>query len=285
MKTKWSEGLYVFFLVLLFPLIPFQRFLNCRLKTTYYTIPSKKLPASFDGVRILQISDLHNTQLGKDSLTLLSEIKKAAPDVIVVTGDLVEYCSAENNRKSLEIMKETVKIAPVYYVTGNHEFKTTGYEALEADLKTVGVKVTDDRRIVWARGGEKIVLYGLKDYKSSLKKLPKAERNSRLNERLQALKGKKEEFSVLLSHRPELFGLYAQNGFDLIFCGHAHGGQIRIFNRGIVAPNQGLFPRYTAGIYTKAASRMVVSRGLGNSAFPFRINNDPELVVVTLKRE
>ncbi|WP_455769208.1 metallophosphoesterase [Marinilactibacillus psychrotolerans] len=90
-------------------------------------------------------------------------------------------------------------------------------------------------------------------------------------------------FKVLLSHRPELFETYAAHGFDLVFSGHAHGGQFRLpFIGGLIAPNQGLFPEYTAGIYSKKQTRMIVSRGLGNSVIPIRINNRPELVIVTL---
>jgi predicted MPP superfamily phosphohydrolase len=93
-----------------------------------------------------------------------------------------------------------------------------------------------------------------------------------------------EDYTVLLSHRPELFDVYVQNGVDLVLSGHAHGGQFRVpFLGGLVAPNQGLFPQYDGGVYKSGKTTMIVSRGIGNSAFPFRINNRPELVIVELK--
>lgn len=117
-----------------------------------------------------------------------------------------------------------------------------------------------------------------------MKGKPKAEIHKVVAAKLKALKGQTEGYTVLLSHHPELFELYAESGYNLVFCGHAHGGQIRLpFIGGIISPNQGLFPKYTAGIYRKGDTKMVVSRGLGNSAFPLRINNFPEIVKITLE--
>ena len=93
-----------------------------------------------------------------------------------------------------------------------------------------------------------------------------------------------DAFTVLLSHRPEFFDLYVQQGFPLVLSGHAHGGQIRLpFLGGILAPGQGFFPEYDSGLYTDETTSMVVSRGLGNSVFPFRLNNPPEIIIITLK--
>jgi predicted MPP superfamily phosphohydrolase len=95
-----------------------------------------------------------------------------------------------------------------------------------------------------------------------------------------------EEFTLLLSHRPEMFDTYVEKDVDLVFSGHAHGGQFRIpFVGGVFAPNQGLFPKYDSGIYSEGNTTMVVSRGIGNSAFPFRINNRPEVILVELDTE
>lgn len=94
----------------------------------------------------------------------------------------------------------------------------------------------------------------------------------------------KTTYSILLSHRPELFEVYAKNNIDLILSGHAHGGQFCLpLIGGLLAPNQGLFPKYDSGIYTQENTNMVVSRGIGNRLFPFRFNNCPEVILIELK--
>lgn len=283
MRIKWKKYLYGFFLVVLFPLLPFRRLFD-RLTVTEYTVRSSKLPPAFDGFCFAQISDLHNKRFGKDHESLYAAVKSVAPDVVAITGDLIDA-----NRTNVEAAKKAVRavsaIAPVYYVTGNHESKSEEYPVLESELKKIGVFLSDDKSVLLKKEGASIQLSGLREYKFTMKKMPRDIRNERLNEKLQVLKGEDDLFSVLLTHRPELFDLYAKNGFDLILCGHAHGGQIRFKNKGLIAPDQGFFPQYTAGIYEKENSRMIVGRGLGNSAFPFRINNPPEITVIRLKRE
>ena len=235
------------------------------------------VPSGFCGYRILQISDLQNKVYGKKHNKILSKIKKMNPHIILITGDLLD-----RNRTNIEEVKifisSIVKIAPVYFVSGNHEHQAPdgAWNTLYDLLISQGVHVMDNKKSVIERNGDRIELLGLAD--KSI--------NPRYIEVLSTLVGedKKKPFQILLSHRPELLAEYAESEVDLVFCGHAHGGQIRLpWIGGIFAPHQGFFPKLTEGIHKKNKTSMVISRGLGNSTFPIRIFNRPELVEVTLE--
>jgi hypothetical protein len=282
-RIKWKKYLYAIFLVVLFPFAICLYWLNYLLQVTHICIKDKKIPESFDGFVIAHISDLHNAKFGKGEEKLLSALRAEKPDIIAVTGDLID-ANRTNVDRAMEFIDGAVKIAPVYYVTGNHEAKTNDFEPLRMRMKAAGVHFLDDGITQIRRGDGVISLLGLKEYKFFLRGRPKKEILRILGEKLKGMTSGKGGYKILLSHRPELFDLYAGAGIDLSLCGHAHGGQIRI-PFGVIAPNQGLFPRYTSGIYKTGDSVMEVSRGLGNSAFPLRINNTPEIVIVKLKHE
>ena len=177
---------------------------------------------------------------------------------------------------ALGFAKDAVTIAPVYYVTGNHEtaLPQQQYEQLMEGLETAGVTVLANDAVTVTYHGEEITVVGLSDPASMA-----ASRLSRLTD-------KEERYVILLAHRPDFFEEYAEGGADLVFSGHAHGGQFRLpFIGGLMAPDQGLFPKYDAGLYRDGNTSMVVSRGLGNSIIPFRINNRPEIILVELKAD
>jgi len=238
---------------------------------THYDYTSTEIPVEFDGFTILQVSDLHNKEFGKDQEVLVSLTKEIAPDIIVITGDLIDS-NHTDIEAAMDYIRQAVVIAPVYFVTGNHEMWSEEYTTLAADLEKSGVVILDNKSIILTKNGGEISLLGL----------PDGDVISKESEVVLASAGK--EFCILLSHRPELLNEYALENADLVLAGHAHGGQFRIpCLGGLFAPDQGLFPKYTSGIYTKADTAMVVSRGLGNSVIPVRIFNRPELVVVTLR--
>ena len=206
------------------------------------------------------------------------------PDIIVITGDLIDQ-RKYNLETAMIFIRGAVKIAPVYYVSGNHEAWSGHYEIIKQSLIEAGVTVLDNDRSDIKRGENTIKLLGVSD-PDFLTSSYLEETNASLLE--ETLKGwateENESFNVLLSHRPELFDVYQAANLDLVFSGHAHGGQIRLpFVGGFVAPDQGLFPKYTSGSYTEGATTMFVSRGLGNSIVPQRLFNRPEIVVVTLR--
>ena len=257
---------------------------NTALELNTYTISSSKLPQSFDGYRIAHVSDLHNAEMGKDNEKLLTILRDADPDMIAITGDLIDSRST-NVEIALNFIREAVKIAPCYYVIGNHEARVNEYDELKSGMESAGVIVLEDAQTEISLDGDTITLIGVNDPSYQTDYLF-GDSETVMNTKLEELRTENGEFTVLLSHRPELFDAYTDHGMDLVLSGHAHGGQFRLpFIGGVVAPNQGLFPEYDAGIYTEGNTNMLVSRGVGNSILPFRINNRPEVILIELQAE
>ena len=255
---------------------------NTALELNTYTVSSAKLPQGFDGYRIAHVSDLHNAEMGKDNEKLLTILRDADPDMIAITGDLIDSRST-NVEIALNFIREAVKIAPCYYVTGNHEARVNEYGELKAGMEAAGVTVLEDAKFEISIDGETIMLIGVNDPSYQTDYLF-GDSETVTNTKLEELHSEKDGYTILLSHRPELFDTYADHGIDLVLSGHAHGGQFRLpFIGGVVAPNQGLFPEYDAGMYTEGNTNMLVSRGVGNSFLPFRINNRPEVILIELQ--
>ena len=249
---------------------------------TRYNYKNEKLPDKFKGYKILHISDFHNKNFhGR----LIGKIKEMKPDIIVITGDLID-----RRKTNLDIVtnfiKELVKIAPAYYVSGNHEQLSVHYGKFKEILNNFKVINLDDIYTRIDREGRSIGLIGIADPAINANEKTYLFENNEgyVRNKLHHLtKNLKTDFNILLSHRPELLNIYKEFKIDLVFSGHAHGGQIRIpLIGGILSPNQGFFPRFAEGIHKEGSTSIVISRGLGNSLFPFRIFNRPDLVVVTL---
>lgn len=249
---------------------------------TELEVVSERLPGNFDGFKIVQLSDLHSKSFGKGQQRLAGIVAGAKPDIIVITGDLVDGRHYDEYA-SLTLIREVSKIAPVYYITGNHEWWSGKFAGLEIKLKAAGAIVlrNDSRKIT--AGDQSIYITGLDDPESTgsiYSKEGYIGNKLRDTIRLQQI----DHFSILLSHRPEAFNQYKSYGIDLIFSGHAHGGQFRLpFIGGLYAPDQGYIPKYTSGVYKDGNTSMVVSRGLGNSIMPLRLFNRPEITEVTLR--
>lgn len=255
---------------------------NTALELNTYTISSSRLPESFAGFRIAHVSDLHNSEMGKGNEKLLSMLREAEPDMIAITGDLIDSRST-NVEIALQFVQEAVKIAPCYYVTGNHEARISEYEDLKTGLEEAGVIVLENARVEIQQDGEHITVLGVDDPSFQTDYLF-GDAESVMNTKLTELHTDGVGYTILLSHRPELFDTYVTSDMDLVLSGHAHGGQFRLpFIGGLVAPNQGLFPEYDAGLYTEENTKMIVSRGIGNSILPFRINNRPEVILIELQ--
>lgn len=268
-RKKYIKSAIVLLIVI--ALLLFCNFQNKHLETTHYTYKAEQLGADLEGYRIVQISDLHNAKFGKNNQKLVDRIRECAPDMIVLTGDLVDS-NHTNVDRAVQFVDEIVKICPVYYVTGNHEYwlDTSEYEKLMDGLASVGVVILDNQVVEISRGDAKFRLVGLDD-------------KSLADGTLEALLSDEKELTVVLAHEPQYFARYAGTGVDLVLSGHAHGGQFRLpFVGGIVAPDQGFLPGYTAGEYYMNGTEMIVSRGLGNSVIPVRLFNYPEIVCVEL---
>lgn len=245
-----------------------------------FTIKSKDIPASFNGFRIVQVSDLHNTVFGKENEKLLKRIEAAKPDIIAVTGDIVDS-RRTNTEIALNFLEKALSIAPVYYVTGNHESRIENSKAFLEEIKKLGVKTLENERITLVEENDKITLCGITDPAFSADYL--FDNESAVSEHSLRALGSTDTFDILLSHRPEFFDLYTEHGFNLVLSGHAHGGQFRFpFVGGFIAPGQGLFPEFDSGLYEKSSTSMIVSRGLGNSIIPLRLFNRPEIITVVL---
>ena len=269
------------FLFLFFILVAWTIWGNVSVGTTYYSISSPRLPEAFDGYKIVVVSDLHNAQFGSDNSQITNIIEKEQPDMIAITGDLID-----SNKTDIDIavslLRRLVQIAPCYYVTGNHEaWIGSQYSELEEKLLEENVHILHDQVVSIEKDGQSLQLAGLDD--PDFTDRDSAVQSSILQTKLQEM-DLSGEYCVLLSHRPEAFEAYAAEGIDLALCGHAHGGQFRLpFIGGLIAPNQGFFPEYDAGLYTRDDTNMIVSRGIGNSIIPIRFNNRPEIVIIQQK--
>lgn len=253
---------------------------NLSVETTKLTVTAKDLPEAFDKFSIAHISDLHNAEYGKNNEKLIDILEAESPNIIAITGDLIDS-NHTNLEVALSFAQQAVKIAPCYFVTGNHEaWIGSQYEELKTSLQNTGITVLQDEAIELNYGDVCIQLIGLNDPDFS-------ERDRLLSESILEAKLSQvnisDGFTILLSHRPEYFNVYQNKNIDLVLSGHAHGGQFRLpFGGGVIAPGQGLFPKYDAGAYTENGTTMIVSRGIGNSIIPVRINNPPEIVIIEL---
>ncbi len=254
---------------------------NTALVTANVLVCSNGIPEAFDAYKIVQISDLHDAQIGENNEKLIAMTAETEPDCIVLTGDFVDS-SRFHPERSLSVAESLVKLAPVYYVSGNHEaiIPDADYQALTDGLRALGVCVLEDESAELTRDGQSIRLIGLTDIGFHPGTLE--EKKDTLRSALSALLPE-DEFSVTLAHRPELMDVYTECGAPLVLSGHAHGGQIRLPGiGGLIAPGQGLFPKYTEGKYEENGTTLVVSRGIGNSVLPLRVNDRPQIVVVQL---
>ena len=255
---------------------------NTALEVNEYEIVSDRIPEAFAGFRIAQVSDLHNKDFGEGYGQLLTLLSQINPDIIVVTGDLIDSRQTDLDI-ALEFAWQAGKIARVYYVSGNHEARVPEYEDLKTGLVKAGVVILENQKVQITREGESITLMGIDD-PSFQEDYLFGDSESVARQAIEDLQNESDGYTILLSHRPELFDLYAETEMDLVFSGHAHGGQFRLpFVGGLVAPNQGFFPKYDAGQFNEENTTMIVSRGVGNSIIPIRFNNRPEIVLVTLR--
>lgn len=256
---------------------------NTKLQVSNYNIINHNIPIDFNNYKIVQISDFHNNKSNTLTNDLIKEIEKQKPNIIVLTGDLID-----SNKTDIEVAINFIKninnIAPIYFVSGNHESNISSYSKLKEQIEENKVIILDNKTEVLKINESEINLIGIDDPRMAYESF--VSDSEIIKGELDNAKYDDNKYNILLSHRPELFDTYVEKELDLVLVGHAHGGQIRIpFIGGIVAPNQGLFPKYTSGIFEESKTTMVVNRGIGNSILPFRINNRPELVVITINNQ
>jgi len=264
--------------LLLFCAVVFSYFQNNWLSISRFTITSHEITG--DGLKIIQLSDLHSKEFGENQHRLVTKVQALSPDIIAFTGDIIDK-DKYDEKTVLSLLKQLKEIAPTYYVTGNHEYWSGKYDQLEKIIKPTGVTILHNQREKLQLNGTTFLLAGIADPAIS----NEASAVTVETELAKTLEGvNDQDFVVLLSHRPELFSIYAEHNIDLVLSGHAHGGQVRLpFVGGLVAPDQGFLPMYTAGKYEQDDTAMIVNRGLGNSIIPQRVFNTPEIVEITIK--
>ena len=257
---------------------------NITIHTTRTVVPIRDLPDSFRDFRIVQVSDLHNNMYGINQFYLISRIKAANPDIIVVTGDLIDR-NTKNVDNAMAFIERALEAAPVFYVSGNHEAGLPKeYAELTSRMTEAGVTILENESAsVLTIEGDCITLAGIADPAFDWSRQDADIIDSEIKEALQNTGT--DQVTILLSHRPEHIKVYAENKIDLVLTGHAHGGQVRLpFIGPLYSPSQGLFPKYTSGLYEEGNTKMYVSRGIGNGIAPLRFNDGPELAVIILSK-
>ena len=281
MKRKKTIRILALIAVLSVVLTIWFIFENRSIVITEYKVDSELIPKGFSGFRIVQISDLHNEVFGRDNSRLLDMINEADPDIIVITGDLIDSRHTDVD-VAIRFAKKASEMAPTYYVTGNHEHRIPDeYARLKVGLVEAGITVMENESLMIERNGDMINLVGLHD-PSFFNQGEELVSESIIADKLTKLTHE-ISYDIVLAHRPQYFETYAESSADLILSGHVHGGQFRLpFFGGLYAPSQGFFPEYDAGRFADNGTVMIVSRGIGNSIFPIRLGNRPEIVTIVL---
>lgn len=268
----WLKAIVILVLLLTAALLD-SRF---RLVTDRFEITDPDLPSAFDGFRVVQLSDLHEREFGEDNARLVAAVAKEAPDLIALTGDFID--DADGIDVTLTLAEQLLALAPVYFISGNHDWASGAMETLRTQLEELGVTVLDNKWETLERDGESIVLCGVED--------PNGYADSpRPDAVIETVRAEHpEEFLLLLGHWNYWLEAYPALDADLILCGHSHGGVIRLPGVGGLLGSGGVWmPDYTAGLYTGASYRMLVSRGLGGGMQLPRLFNNPQVVSVTLR--
>lgn len=251
---------------------------NCSLQTTETALVSPALPPAFDGLRIVELADLHGRVFGRGSRRLLAAVRRAEPDLICIDGDLFD------ERTDLAMLPPLLRglcaIAPVYYVTGNHEWRVPGLRGILAQMRACGVTVLQDDWRVLRRGEDALVLAGTDDPCGPAERKTPAE----LIADIRAEAGE-AAFLLLLTHRNDQLPQWSALGVQAVLAGHCHGGVVRLpFVGGLFGTDRRLFPAWDAGLYRQGETALYVSRGLGYTNVHFRLFNRPEVAVIVLRR-
>lgn len=250
---------------------------NKQLHVKYYDIESTKIGSNYDGYTIVQLSDLHNSEFGENNSVLIESIKSDHPNIIVITGDLMDKDS--NIESIISLCTSLKEIAPIYYVNGNHEGRLTDYQYnyLVDSLIEIGVRVLENQALLLQQGDQQLQLIGIDDNNIDW---------STLANTVNELKMSNEAYTILLSHKPQYVDAYNLCDVDLILSGHTHGGQIRLpFIGALIVPEQPLFPKYDQGLFELNDKSLIISNGLGESIVPIRFLCPRSYNVITLKSE
>lgn len=247
---------------------------NNHLEVSNFTIKNVKIPQAFSGYKILQLSDLHNKNFADKQQGLINLVKEQQPDIIVITGDIIDRTSTDFSAVT-DLILGIKDIAPIYYCSGNHESQSPLYPELLEMLVNNGVIDLNNKHVEINLGTESLSLIGFFD--PQFNELYSEDFKTFIN-------AQDKNYRIIMAHRPEFITNYQKKYHaNLVLAGHTHGGQINFPVIGpLFAPNQEFLPKYASGRYQVEETTLIVNRGLGNSTFPIRINNFPEIVLITL---
>lgn len=278
-KRKRAKGLLIFLII---AAIIFGFFLDSkyRIITTEYELTYSNLPQSFDGYKVVQLSDLHMMDFGDK---LAQTVALQNPDIIVMTGDMINFSDtgeSENQTEQIEpLLEDLVHIAPCYYIDGNHEMASRELDKLSALLQKLGITYLRNDYVLIEKESESIVLAGVEDPNGPADMIKPDEFTERIAEKYP------DKYIMLLAHRNDYMQKYPDIPVDTILCGHSHGGIVKLpLLGGIFSTTKGLFPKYDSGLFNEGNYDMIISSGLGEHGIIPRFLNNPEIVVVILKK-
>ena len=257
------------------------------IKTKKYEVKNSKLPEEFDGLKIAHISDVHSKIFGKDNSGVIDRVIKENPDVVIMSGDIIDK-REEDIEKFVSMYKKIYEKYPTYYSIGNHERKL-GWKKYKKYLKMLqmcGVHVIINGSEKLIKNDKHIIINALK-FRENMQ--PKVLTKEKEEEFISYMRNKLKnldinEFNILIAHDPENFKMYKQLGVDLVFSGHVHGGLIRFGKICLLSPRRTFFPKYSYGKNTEENTTIITSAGMGKATLPIRLFNRPEIVVVTLNK-
>lgn len=281
-KKSKHKGLIVLIvlLVLIASLFVDSKF---RIVNTEYELYYNSLPQSFDGYRIVQLSDLHMAEFGEDNERLIEAVTRQNPDIIVLTGDFLNMSGkkieGDQTEKLKPFLKNLIKIAPCYFISGNHEWASGEIYSLTNTLNELDIVFLRNEYALLKNESESIILIGADDPNGPADMVKPDQLTESINQEYP------DKFKILLAHRNDLMQKYSELPVNLVLCGHAHGGVARIpFIGGIFGTGMDFFPKYDAGLCNEGNYDMLISRGLGGNTPMPRFINNPEIVTVILKR-
>lgn len=231
------------------------------IEISFLEITSNEISSSFDGYKILHISDLHSKEFGDK---LVNKIDEVSPDVIFMTGDMIKASKTDYTAFFNLVNKISPKYE-TYYIVGNHEqdLSIENMNKIIKHLEEKDVKILDNESVELISGNDTLNLYGLNydnKYYIGDGELSKEKIDNFIGE------VDKTKYNILLAHNPRHFEAYADWGADLTLSGHVHGGMVRLpFIGAVFSPDRFLFPEYSKGLYEIEDSKLIVSRGLGKS--------------------
>lgn len=274
MRTLWRAARA---LAVLLAVLAFFYWQNFSIQTEEVTIDAPSLPPEFDGLRIVEIADLHGRQFGAENAALLRAVREAAPDLICIDGDLFD----ENTDLSMlpPLLRGLVSIAPTYYVTGNHEWQVPQRRDIFAHMEQLGVQVLRNEYTLLTRGEASIVIAGVDDPCGPYDRKMPDELVAEIREEVG-----QDAYILMLAHRNDTLPMWAELGVQLVLTGHCHGGVVRLpLVGGVFGTERTLFPAYDAGLFRMEQTALYVSRGLGYSRVHLRLFNRPHLPLLVLR--